>query len=240
MDPYYQDEKITLYCGDCRDILPGLSGPFFSFSDPPYNVGKDYDGWNDSMPDEKYLEFCRQWIPEVQRLAPENCLMIPRKYQLNYWNMLGAEYQQIILTYTPEGVWRNGFINQFHHLLTNAKPKGRVKNVWDKIQTPGMGYFFKENNFGHPGYTSEDITGRVLRSLADPDLPVLDPFGGTGTTALIAKWLGRKCVIMEYSEKWCEFIAKTRLAQIDFFDHVNQAEAETAKELFQQKGLFTE
>lgn len=55
---------------------------------------------------------------------------------------------------------------------------------------------------------------RVLRYLANPEIPVLDPFGGTGTTARIAKNMGRKCVTIEYSEQWCEFIAKSRMAQM--------------------------
>jgi site-specific DNA-methyltransferase (adenine-specific) len=215
--PYYQDESTTLYHGDCREILPQLGGEFFCFSDPPYNRGKDYGGWNDAMPDDEYLSFCVEWIKEVTRLCVEVCLLTPNNWHLEYWNMLGKRYQQIILPFTHEGVLRNGFVNQHHVLLTNAKPKERVKNVWYKVQMHGMGYFFKEDNFDHPGYTSEDLTGRVLRYLASPNVPVLDPFGGSGTTARVAKNMGRKCVTIEYSERWCEFIAKERLAQMVMF-----------------------
>lgn len=218
MNPYYQDESVTLYHGDCRDILPQLSGPYFVWTDPPYNVGKDYDGWNDAMPEAEYLAFCHSWINWVKSLAPEICIYTPRKYYLDYWSMLGKAYQQIILPWTPEGAIRSGFINQFASLLTNAKPKEpRVKDVWLKVQMQGLGYFFKEDTHEHPGYTSEDLTGRVLRYLADPALPVLDPFGGTGTTARVAKNMGRKCVTIEYSEKWCEFIARERMAQYVLF-----------------------
>jgi site-specific DNA-methyltransferase (adenine-specific) len=213
--PYYQDDSVTLYHGDCRDILPQLVGEFFVWSDPPYNVGKDYKGWNDNMPEPEYLAFCADWIWQVKRLAPEMCIYPPRKYYLDYWNMLGKEYKQIILPWTPEGAIRGGFINQYASLLTNAKPKElRVKDVWLKVQMQGLGYFFKEDNHSHPGYTSEDLTGRVLRYLAGPDLPVLDPFGGSGTTARVAKNMGRKCVTIELSEYWCEFIASQRLAQM--------------------------
>lgn len=212
--PYYQDDSVTLYLGDCRDILAQLSGPFFVFSDPPYNVKKDYKGWNDDMPEPEYLAFCKTWTKQVKRLAPEMCIYPPRKYYLEYWNMLGREFQQIILTYSAEGAIRGGFVNQFQSMLTNAIPKERTKDVWHNVQIPALGYFFRENNFDHPGYTSEDLTGRVLRYLADPALPVLDPFGGSGTTARVAKNLGRKCVTIEYSEYWCEFIAKKRLSQM--------------------------
>lgn len=212
--PYYQDDLITLFHGDCRDILPSLDGEFFTFTDPPYNVGKDYGGWNDSMPSEEYLDFCDQWIKEVKRLSPEICIYPPKKYLREYWNLLGGGYQQIVITWNPEGAYRGGFVDQYAVLLTNAKPKKRTKNLWTNMQVQGMGYFFKEDSFGHPGYTSEHITSRVVDCLANPTIPVLDPFGGTGTTARICKNIGRKCVTIEYSERWCEFIANQRMAQL--------------------------
>jgi DNA modification methylase len=213
-EPYYQDDGITLYHGNCIEIVGQLEGKFFTFTDPPYNVGKDYFGWYDSMTDDDYLFFCNSWISLVKMVSDEICIYPPKKYLLDYWNTLGKEYQQIILPWTPEGAIRGNFVDQYAVLLTNAKPKERTKNVWTKVQMRGMGYFFKENSFGHPGYTSEDLTGRVLRLLAAPEITILDPFGGTGTTARVAKNMGRKCVTIEYSEKWCEFIAKNRMAQM--------------------------
>lgn len=221
MNPYYQDEFTTVYLGDCRDILPSLTGPYFGFSDPPYNAKKDYHGWDDNMPPEKYLEFSKTWIDEMKRLCPAACYIIPKNWFLELWTLLGREFQQIVFPYTPEGVIRNGFVNQFHSLLTNAKPQGRVKNVWLDVKHPGLGYFFRENTYDHPGYTSEDLTGRVLRFLADPSLPIIDPFGGTGTTARVAKNLGRKCITIEFSEYWAEFIVKERLSQANLFTYEN-------------------
>jgi len=214
VEPYFANEYLTLYHGDCRDVLPQLSGRYFVFTDPPYNVGKQYKGWDDAQLDNEYLAFCAQWIGEVRRLSPEACIYPPKKYLLDYWQMLGRDWQQIVLPWTPEGAIRKGFVDQFAVLLTNAKPKQRTKNVWAGVQMRGMGYFFQEDDHDHPGYTSEDLTGRVLSSLADPSLEVLDPFGGTGTTAFVARSLGRRCVMVEYSLEWCEFIVNERLAQL--------------------------
>lgn len=213
MKPYFEDGSITLYNANCLDVLPGLDGQYFAFTDPPYNVGKEYHGWNDSMVPEAYLEFCAVWIEQVKRLSPEACIYPPKKFLPQYWQMLGTEWQQIILTWTPEGAIRYGFVDQYAVLLTNARPKQRAKNLWQNVQMRGMGYFFKEDDHDHPGYTSEDLTRRVLTVLGAPELPILDPFAGTGTTARIAKDLGRKCVAIEYSERWCEFIARERMAQ---------------------------
>ena len=47
MKPYYQDEYVTLYCGDCREIVPGLGKFDLLLTDPPYVL-------SDSPPGKKH------------------------------------------------------------------------------------------------------------------------------------------------------------------------------------------
>ena len=42
MKPYYQDDFVTIYNADCRDVLPTLDKVDLLFADPPYGVGVDY------------------------------------------------------------------------------------------------------------------------------------------------------------------------------------------------------
>lgn len=222
MTPYYSDEHVTLYHADCRDGLASVTRQLsaaFCFTDPPYNVGMDYGKWNDDMADAAYLEFCQQWIDMVKAGCQELCIYPPRKYLLDYWNMLGRDYKQIALTWTPEGAIRYGFVNQHTLLLTNAKPKKRTKDHWHNLQMRGMGYFFRENDYGHPGYTSEDLTTKALVSLASPDQVVIEPFSGTGTTLRCAKNLGRKAIGFEVNEAYCEITAN-RMAQMVLLSEV--------------------
>lgn len=207
---YYQDESVYIINSDCRRALPQLSDCSFNFAwtDPPYNVGKEYQNWNDNLPDEDYLFFCDCWISHLKRLASEIAIYIPTKYITDYWNRLGKHYKQIILNWTPEGAYRNNFVNQFASILTNAKPKQRTKDVWTNLQMQGLGYFFRENDYGNPGYTSEDITRKVISSFTVPGNTILDCFLGTGTTAVCCKQLNRKCIGIEISEKYCEIAAK--------------------------------
>jgi len=213
-DPYYSDDAVCIVNADCRDILPLIPDKSIdlAWTDPPYNVGKDYGSWNDAMPDEEYLSFCEYWISGLRRITDEMVIYLPRKYALQYWNMLGANFHQVILPWTPEGAIRNSFINQFASLLTNAKPKQRTKDVWYKVQMRGMGYFFKEDDFGHPGYTSEDVTSRVIMAFTLDSQTILDPFLGSGTTLVCAKKLGRKCIGIEINLDYCR-IAVERLRQ---------------------------
>ena len=49
MKPYYQRDGITLYCGDCRDVLPTLDPCETCLTDPPYGLefmGKEWDKLN--------------------------------------------------------------------------------------------------------------------------------------------------------------------------------------------------
>jgi len=45
VNPYYQDEWVTIYLGDCRGILPQLPDKSIDLvlTSPPYNVGKEYE-----------------------------------------------------------------------------------------------------------------------------------------------------------------------------------------------------
>lgn len=41
MKPYYQHAGITIYHGDCREVLPGLDACDLLITSPPYNAGKE-------------------------------------------------------------------------------------------------------------------------------------------------------------------------------------------------------
>ena len=50
MTPYYQDDAVTIYHGDCGDVLPTLHADAV-ITDAPYNADfQDGDGTNDSRP----------------------------------------------------------------------------------------------------------------------------------------------------------------------------------------------
>ena len=57
-EPYYSDDHVTIYHGDCREVLTklGISGPRVDATvfSPPYNVDLGYDDHDDVMPWEDY------------------------------------------------------------------------------------------------------------------------------------------------------------------------------------------
>lgn len=90
----------------------------------------------------------------------------------------------------------------------SMKPFGKRKNIW-KYGVGGV----KDNNV-HPAVFPQKLAEDHIRSWSNLGETVLDPFMGSGTTALAAISLGRRYVGIEISEKYCE-IAKQRIIEVE-------------------------
>ena len=202
----------TLYQGDCLDVLPTLAAgsAAFAFVDPPYNVGKDYGDYDDSQPLEQYLAWCAEWLGHLKRITGGRVAIYPPKiHLLAFWNMI-PENHQIVCGWSPEGAIRGGFVHQYIPLLVPPQPVERTKDHWWNVQVPGLGYFYREQLFGHPGQTSLDITRRVIRAFTKPGDTVIDCFLGTGTTGVVCAQTGRRFIGVERNPGYYA-IAKRRI-----------------------------
>lgn len=207
MKPYYQDSAVTIYHGDCREVAPCLGKFDLLWTDPPYNVGKDYGKHNDAMPLDEYLSWCSQWLDIAKLNCSSVALYPPKKHLLWFWNQIPSNHQ-VICAWSPEGAIRGKYVHQYAPLLLPPSPKVRCKDHWWNVQVPGLGYFFREETYGHPGYTSQDITTRVLMTHTLQGETIIDYFGGTGTSGRVAKDLGRKATLIELEERYCEIAAR--------------------------------
>ncbi|MEI8070810.1 MAG: site-specific DNA-methyltransferase [Planctomycetota bacterium] len=71
--------------GDCLELLARVpaGSVHLAFADPPFNIGYDYDTYDDSRPANDYLEWSKKWMSEVVRvLRPDGAL----------WLAIGDEY----------------------------------------------------------------------------------------------------------------------------------------------------
>ncbi len=73
---------------------------------------------------------------------------------------------------------------------------------------------FKPNKeqYDHPTIKPLALISYMVRLSCRPNGTILDPFAGSGTTGRAAKDLGRKCVLIEREERYCE-IAANRIRQ---------------------------
>lgn len=77
--------KNSIHQGDCVDLLSKLDGDSMDliFADPPFNIGYEYDVYDDEKQADDYLRWCRQWIKGVHRVLKPNG---------TFWLAIGDEY----------------------------------------------------------------------------------------------------------------------------------------------------
>jgi len=221
-EPYYHDEKagITIYLGDCREILPGLEPVDLVLTDPPYGVGlgtkkraekmakhgnDGYSGMDDSP----------AFVESVCVPAVDACRSIATRTVLTpgLANMfLYPAPDALWCLYWPNGAgigrWRS--FTCWQPVLCYGPSPEKTGCFPDTFTTTEQA---KKN--GHPCPKPLPLWRRILDRIGGSGV-VLDPFMGSGTTLRAAKDLGRKAIGIEIEEKYCEIAAK-RLAQ-EVFD----------------------
>lgn len=257
----------ALYQGDCRQLLAQLDAGSIdlAFADPPFNIGYDYDQYDDRQAYDEYLKFSTQWMQGVHRaLKPDGTfwLAIGDEYaaelKLIAQRELGFVCRSWVIWYYTFGVNCTRKFNRSHahlfHFVKDAKqftfnahdpavrvpsarqlvyadgranPKGRLPDdtwilrpqdlpdgfrpdddTWYFARVAGT---FKEREGFHGCQMPEQLLGRIIRISSNEGQRVLDPFGGSGTTLVVAKKLGREYVGFELSDNYAERVT-ARLA----------------------------
>jgi len=203
LNPYYQDKWVTIYHGDCREILPTLEPVDLVLTDPPYGIGIDgskesiqhgiqirkrYDflGWDNKIPD----------VEIFQMLFEKSANQI----------IFGANYFNELLPQGHKGwiIWdkgQRGLTMSDCEIIYSSfdKPTRIISEHRSKLWAE------KPN---HPTQKPMELVAKIIESHTVESQTILDPFLGSGTTAVCAKKLGRKCIGIEISEKYCEIAAK--------------------------------
>jgi len=210
--PYHEEPAVTIYHGDCRQIVPLLGNFDLLLTDPPYGLNVDrtmskqggtqygkaaaakrhYEatGWDESAPP--------RWVLEMLRASSK-------------WQILwGGNYYDALPAARGWLVWdkENGD-NQFADCelaWTNLDIAVRKKaHMWN-----GM---IRKGNEAREHPTQKPLAlMQWCIGLAGDVQTILDPFAGSGTTGEAAKLMGKRAVLIEREERYCE-IAARRLAQ---------------------------
>lgn len=190
MTPYYEADGVTIYHGDCRDYLPGLSADVV-VTDPPYpnKAGHFDDG-----------------IAAAEQVLAS----LPAPAWLVFWHQLTVP--PVPLPLVARHVWHRTNTNRpdnYEAIYEFANRPERASRVFAyPVIFPGLTGCIEAT--GHPTQKNERLMRRLLALY--PEGTVLDPFMGSGTTVVAAKSVGRTAIGIEKDERWCEVTAK-RLAQ---------------------------
>lgn len=180
MTPYYQDDAVTIYYGDCREWMPAAD---VIVTDPPYG-GAPYGPEVD------------EWLPLARSIGPVATFCGVRyiwRYPEPTWVLAWAR---------PASVQRNGSLRGFNNwepiLLYGVEALAN-----DLILVP---HTAADADFDHPTPKPLRLMTALLGRM--PSGSVLDPFAGSGTTLVAAKSLNRKAIGIEIEERYCEIAAK--------------------------------
>ncbi|HUW45143.1 MAG TPA: site-specific DNA-methyltransferase [Dehalococcoidia bacterium] len=230
-EPYYQDKWVTIYHGDCREILPQLDMKVdLVVTDPPYGVTQNKQ--------DKVVDLSRIIIypTVIFSQQPYTTQLINRYEKLFRYDLIWDK----VLT--------SGFLNankmplRRHEVIlvfgdVRYKP---IKVMGEKSHSKGKPKENRNENYGaynfvdntdelgylkhptsilryekpHPSIALHrtekptELISWLLESYSMPDNLILDPFLGSGTTCYCAKALNRYSIGIEIEEKYCEIAAK--------------------------------
>ncbi len=215
MKPYYTDDSVTIYHGDCREIMPELPTVDLVLTDPPYGIGADKNlrankqhgaavapstdygegDWDDTAPDRETIE----------------AVIATGKHAI-VW---GGNHLGNLPAATCWLVWdkangNNGYAD-CELAWTNLDKAVRLRKYrWMGMLQEHAGAD-KEVRY-HPTQKPVPIMHWCITQAPEYCQTILDPYMGSGSTLRAALDMGRKSIGIEKKERYCEIAAK-RLAQ---------------------------
>lgn len=216
MRPYYEDGSVTIYCADCRDVLPVLRADVL-VTDPPYGVGlgvnKDMRANGHGLAKGAYANFADTYDDLIAIVIPALRIALAATKRAAVFS--GPHLQDLPKAdavggiYCPAGAGRHrwGFKTFLPILFYGTDPllqTGARPNVLQSVRRA-------EPN-GHPCPKPIEWMRWLIDRVAVSGEVVLDPFAGSGSTLRAAKDLGHPAIGVETEERYCE-IAARRCAQ---------------------------
>lgn len=216
--PYYQDDQVTLYHGDCLEIREWLAADVL-VTDPPYGIrwSQKFGGAQPHLKHKQQVvrdAVQGDWSHELRDAVLEvwgdkpaivfGSWRVPRPTRTNnllIWHKGNAS----------SGVANCAFFTVHEEIYA-------IGDGWRKSAPPLLSVITTQESrrhqaglIGHP--TPKPV--RLMEILVDrcPPGVVADPFAGSGSTLVAARNLGRKAIGVELEERYCEIIAK-RLDQM--------------------------
>ena len=224
MKPYYEDDHVTLYHGDCLELADLWTCADVLVTDPPYGIKAEskkgsYRGAGSQL--RRAADISGDHSPAIRDAAlalwgvgPRvvfGSWRVPRPEPVDHrliWHKRGSVF----------GIANAAFISQDEEIYVTGSGFRRSSPPMRSViatDEPRQGANGAAAVIGHP--TPKPIALMTLLLDRCPPGVIADPFAGSGSTGVAAKALGRRAILVELEERFCE-IAARRLAQdvLDF------------------------
>lgn len=223
MTPYYEHAGITIYHGDCREILPTLKRESIDLvvSDPPYGVRFQSNC--------RTLQFDKIAGDESTEAALEGTrLALPSIKSGRHLYIFGRfDFSVLPLSAASELIWDKQAMSmgnlqipwgsqheyiQFYILHDSGPKVAERGKLSARLRRGTILSFPRPQASIHPTEKPVILLRHLIESSSCIGDTVLDYFAGSGSTLCAAQCEGRRAIGIEIEEKYCEIAAK-RLSQ---------------------------
>lgn len=227
MQPYYEQDGIVIYHGDCRDVLPTLARDSVDLivTDPPYGMN-----WESGQRKQSFGKITGDESTDIALAGIATSLPAMRDKR-HVYTFGRFDFSSLPLTDAVELIWDKITLNGgdlssswgMQHEYIQFRTLRRAKTERDIVGTGlaarlrrGSVLRYQRPSGGsvtrHPTEKPVDLLRELIESSSRIGETVLDPFVGSGSTLEAAQREGRRAIGIEIEERYCE-IAARRLQQ---------------------------
>jgi site-specific DNA-methyltransferase (adenine-specific) len=197
--------------GDCAEVLKDVADSSIDFvlTDPPYGV-RYRDRHGRSIANDDCLDPVLAAFPHLYRVLKPDSLCVC----FYGWNRIDEFFAAWTAAgFRPVGhiVWHKSYASsarflEARHEQAYLLAKGRPRPP--PAPVPDVQPWEYSGNRAHPTEKAVDILTPLIRSFSPPGGLVLDPFSGSGSTAVAAALCGRRYLGIELEERYCRIAAR--------------------------------
>lgn len=195
-----------LMCGDSTSIdavekLMNGQKADFGFCDPPYNLGFDYNQYDDNKTDQEYSDFSRSWFNNLSMVTTRQAITLGTKnipVMSNLSKVAGV------------ACWvKKNWITSCH--IAKLQQWEPIFFYGDYTKYKRNSDLFEINNEFQKDVGNDHTCPKQIKLIEDIfsnycEKSVVDLFGGSGTSMIAAHKLNKKSFLMELDPHYCDVI----------------------------------
>jgi site-specific DNA-methyltransferase (adenine-specific) len=199
---YYQGDGISIYHGDCRDLIGEVDAEL-CLTDPPYGINYVLGSDKNDPHESKFVGI--PVLGDDKPFNPEPLLIFPK---LILWG--GNHYANRLPRSAGWFVWDK-------RCNTTQNCQSDCELAWTNVINSARMFYHVWNGYIRASERDEPRVHPTQKPIALMDWcikqskttgPIIDLYMGSGTTLIAAKRAGRKAFGAELEEKYCEIAAR--------------------------------